>query len=174
MGKSNIYPTKGYIREDDDNDLAIKFSYSPTTGNIFKYGIKIDGTPEKHGYLKIFVGLQDGAYRRVYKHRLAWYLHYKVWPAKILDHINHDPSDNRIDNLRECDRKQNNANSRKPNTNTSGFKGVCLTTNGKRYRAYIRHGNRQVNLGRYDNVEAAAAAYINAAIKYRGDFACGG
>lgn len=40
-------------------------------------------------------------------HRVAWFYVYGVWPKDQLDHIDGNKLNNRIDNLRECDTKQN-------------------------------------------------------------------
>jgi hypothetical protein len=55
------------------------------------------------------IGL-DGRVLQV--HRVIWYLHHGIDPGNLeVDHINRDPSDNRIANLRLVDGKANRANS---------------------------------------------------------------
>lgn len=43
-------------------------------------------------------------------HRVAWAIHYGEWPPEDVDHINGDPSDNRISNLRAVSRAVNAKN----------------------------------------------------------------
>lgn len=43
-------------------------------------------------------------------HRLAWLLHYGKWPTFELDHINGNPTDNRIVNLRDVPHAANQRN----------------------------------------------------------------
>lgn len=43
-------------------------------------------------------------------HRVVWFLHHGAWPFPEIDHINRDPSDNRIENLRCATRSDNMRN----------------------------------------------------------------
>ena len=54
-----------------------------------------------------------------------------------IDHINRNSLDNRLENLRWCDRSTNRLNRRKPKHNTSGFKNICIQDNMFRYRKDI-------------------------------------
>lgn len=100
-------------------------------------------------------------------HRLAWFHVYGYWP-KLLDHINGDGCDNRISNLREATPGDNAANSRHKRGAT-GFRGVSYFKNG--YMAQISVGNKSVYLGRFPTAEAAYAAWCEAAVTLRGEFA---
>lgn len=106
---------------DDDllNYIRTHFSYCPETGNITRTDRKnSNGSYDKDGYLIIKVKTKQ------YKaHRIAWFLYHGVFPSNVIDHINRDKSDNRIDNLRDveyyinvrnCDREVN------PNTGVIG------------------------------------------------------
>jgi hypothetical protein len=65
------------------------------------------GWRDKEGYTRLRIGSRGLA-----AHRVAWYLHHGVDPGRLeVDHINRDPSDNRIANLRLVDGKANRANS---------------------------------------------------------------
>jgi hypothetical protein len=53
------------------------------------------------------------------------YFYYGELPTTRIDHINEDPSDNRICNLRLATHKQNMQNKSSPQANnTSGYRGV--------------------------------------------------
>ena len=45
------------------------------------------------------------------EHRLAWFYVHGYWPD-VIDHINHDEADNRLNNLRDCDQFINHQNRR--------------------------------------------------------------
>ena len=80
-----------------------------------------DGSYDKDGYLILKIkGRQFKA------HRVAWLLVKREFPKSEIDHINRNRTDNRIENLRESNRKQQIENSvRKPNRET-GVAGVHI------------------------------------------------
>lgn len=104
-------------------------------------------------------------------HRLAWLYVHGSWPSGDVDHRNGNRLDNRIENLREATRSQNCANMGVARHNSSGFKGVSYNRLTGRWHAYISHEGRRHHLGLFGTVEAAAAAYDEAAIRLKGDFA---
>lgn len=61
-----------------------------------------------------------------YLHHLVWFFFRGYFP-KMIDHINLDTRDCRIENLRGCTSSQNQYNTRKRGHNTSGFKGVVFS-----------------------------------------------
>ena len=107
--------------------------------------------------------------RNYYAHRLVWELHHGRKPLEI-DHINGNRSDNRIENLRECDRSQNTANTPRPRLERSLPKGVYR--DGKRFRARINKRGKTYELGSYETVSEASRAYLTKAEKLFGEFAC--
>ena len=50
--------------------------------------------------------------------------------------------------------------------NKTGYKGVCRTSRGNKYRAYINLRRKQINLGTFDNLEDAVKARQEAEEKY--------
>lgn len=94
-------------------------------------------------------------------HRIAWFLHYGRWPDGFIDHINRDRGDNRIANLRDCSRLENNQNKFGAYKNNSlGAAGV-IAQRGK-FRARIRVEGKLISLGYFDTIGAASAAYLDA------------
>ncbi len=134
------------------------------TSNNTKMG-QPAGYKKKNGYLAISVN--D---RQCLAHRLVWLWHYGDVPDEI-DHINGVRNDNRIENLRSATRLENQWNSAKPVTNTTGFKGVCWNKRVGKYMAQIRINGRQTYLGLFTDPAAAHDAYIAAANKNFGQFA---
>jgi hypothetical protein len=104
-------------------------------------------------------------------HRLAWlYVHGHTPPHEI-DHVNGNPRDNRINNLRLASKAQNAQNQRRSAKNSSGHKGVSWSRHKQRWRTVIKVGERSIHLGYFRDLTAAAEAYRRAAVRYFGDFA---
>lgn len=118
------------------------------------------------GYLR---GRVYGVYYRA--HRVIWAMSYGEWPLDPIDHINRDPSDNRICNLRIASPSQNVMNQGLRADNTSGFRGVHYSADRRAWRAVIHVKGRRISLGSFDTAEAAHRAYCEAAKRYHGDFA---
>ena len=84
-----------------------------------------------------------------------------------VDHINHDTLDNRKSNLRICTQAQNTRNRKKPNTNRSGYKGVCWVKNDRKWKSSVG----SYYLGLFENKIDAAKAYDKKAKELFGEFA---
>lgn len=117
------------------------------------------------GYLSICL---DG--RKYYGHRLAWLYVHGTWPVGVIDHINHNKSDNSICNLRDVSigvNLQNRVGVGK--LNTTGALGVSMTRSGK-FRASIKVLKTFKHLGVFDTAEQAGAAYVKAKAEYHAGF----
>jgi len=93
-----------------------------------------------------------------FAHRVLFAMHYGRWPVHGIDHINGDPKDNRICNLREADQTVNNRNASTPVTNKSGVVGVFWDKSRQRWAAAVSVGDKTVHLGRFLCFEDAVAA----------------
>lgn len=87
------------------------------------------------------------------------------------DHRNHDTLDNRRSNLRKCTSAENKWNIRISSQNKSGFKGVSFDRTRGKWAAKISFHNKTVNIGRFDVIEEAVAAYDAKARELFGEFA---
>lgn len=85
---------------------------------------------------------------------------------KVIDHINGDTLDNRIENLRAVTSKENQRNTKLSSNNTTGINGVTKRQNGKPYEARIQVDGENIYLGTFATLEAAAEARKNADIRY--------
>lgn len=155
------------------------FDYDKTTGVMFRRGPLPSRSRAKLGVPAGWIDTRG--YRIVnisgknYQvHRLAWLYTYGEWPAGDLDHINGDPLDNRIANLRLATASQNQGNARLRRDNTSGFKGVTYNPDTQKWIAQIKCRGKQHQLGYFASPEEAHAAYINAAKRLYGEFARAG
>lgn len=109
--------------------------------------------------------------KRYSAHRLAYKMYYGSDPVDMIDHIDMDRSNNRINNLRDATNAQNQGNSKVRKDNVSGIKGVCWSSTRNKWFAQIKYNNKQLFLGRYKTKEEAALTYEQAAKKYFGEFA---
>lgn len=161
MVKSNIEPLATH-------QLLTDIAYDPETGEFawMRGGSgrkSICGSVDKStGYVRIYI---HG--KRYYAHRLAWYLHYGVWPDE-LDHRDRNRRNNRISNLRECLHSQNMKNRGLHKNNKSGIPGVRLYR-GK-YEARIVADGKYVHLGTFYFLDDAIAARQKALKELHGDF----
>jgi hypothetical protein len=104
-------------------------------------------------------------------HRLAWlYVHGEL-PDSELDHIDRNPSNNSISNLRQADRRTNNYNKGKQSNNTSGVKGATWNKAKGKWQVNIAYNGKNTYVGRFDTLEDAASAYEAAARRFHGEFA---
>lgn len=131
-----------------------------------KYAETKAGTAAPDGRVNIQL-----SYRLIKAHRLVWFFEKGQWPSRQIDHINGDPSDNRVGNLREATNAQNQYNRGANKNNTSGYKGVYWDKPRKKWRAQIMHNKKTVFLGHFNNTQEAAAAYAEAANQYANEFA---
>lgn len=101
------------------------------------------------------VGIKNRRYR---VHRIIWLMFKGEMPAGEIDHINGNPSDNRIENLRLVSPLENRRNMKTPKNNTSGEIGVSFRRQRNTWRAYIMVNNQQLTLGHFPTKLEATAA----------------
>ena len=132
-----------------------------------RFAGKIAGNVGVNGYREVrLLG-------RLHKaHRILWEMAHGPIPKGYgIDHIDGNPGNNRLLNLRLANQSENNRNTGKPSHNTSGIKGVCFDKIQGKWMARIQHQGRTINLGRFQTKGLAAVARAKAAIRYHGEFA---
>lgn len=103
----------------------------------------------------------NGKPRLYLVYRLIWCHQKGEWPREVLDHINRNPTDDRIENLRDVSQSENNQNKRDPlSNNRLQVLGVCPWKG--RYRATIGKDGKQLHLGVFLNIKDAEKAYLEA------------
>lgn len=113
-----------------------------------------------------------GAFKvRMHRVVLSRVLGRDLLPTEQVDHIHHDTLDNRRSELRLASASTNGMNRTKQSNNTSGYKGVTWKIDKLKWKAYIFHNNHQIHLGYFNEINKAALAYNEAAIKHFGEFA---
>lgn len=144
------------------NDGALYWKNSRSTK--IKYG-DFAGSKDKLGYINI-----DINNKKHKAHRLVFLYHYGYIP-EIVDHINGNPSDNNIENLRAATKSENARNSKMNSNNTTGVKGVIKYKDSGKYGVFVTLNYNRMYLGVYDDLELAELVAIEARNKYHGDFA---
>lgn len=98
---------------------------------------------------------------RTYAHRIAWALTYGAWPKGEIDHIDGDPSNDRISNLRDVTHRTNAQNVRRSFCGRDGLLGTSKRSDG-RVLALIWHEGKQRYLGTFYTEQDAHVAYVTA------------
>lgn len=141
-------------------ELQLNIHYDPISGVFIRLkgkgtGSTINGVNKYRQYQYIRV-----LGSRYMAHRLAWlYIHGK-WPISDIDHINRIKYDNRISNLREVTKNENQYNRVLSTNSSTGAKGVYKTKHG--YIAQITINSKPIYLGTYGTVGEASSAYVKA------------
>ena len=107
------------------------------------------------------------------EHRLIFLYHHGYLP-KLVDHVNGNKSDNRIENLREASWKQNLRNSKRSKRNTSGHKGVSWIASRKRWQVTIMTDYSNSFKGYFKDFELACLVADEARDLYYKEFARNG
>lgn len=104
------------------------------------------------------------------EHRLIWMYLYGKFPV-FIDHIDGNPSNNALYNLREATKSENNRNVSKRCTNTSGYKGVTWHHPMKKWRAQMTYQGTTRPLGFEAEAQDAAQMYNLYSLEKFGEFA---
>lgn len=159
MTDQELYTRAHELLEYKDGQLFWKFSRTRA-----KKGTKAGCIKEK-SYIVITI---DG--KLYFAHRLIFLMHHGFLP-NVIDHINRNGLDNRLENLRQATHKDNSANRRIHKSNTTGIAGVGWDKNSAKWRARIQRNNKLVCLGLYEDKNLAIAARKKAEEKFFGAFA---
>jgi len=130
-------------------------------GNIKNSKINIIMKPstDKDGY-KLVVLSKNGIRKCFRVHRLVGKAFLENPDSKkVIDHIDNNPANNNVKNLRWCSQNDNSCNRGRTKNNKSGFKGVCFDKPLKKYRASIKINGKIKHLGYYETAEEASKAY---------------
>lgn len=111
--------------------------------------------------------------KRYKAHRLIWIYHYGELNG-ILDHIDGDKHNNRIENLRLATPSQNNCNTGLIKSNKSGLKGLYWDKINEKWRVQIEINRVRKNVGRFADLFEAACVIISLRNKLHGEFANSG
>jgi hypothetical protein len=112
---------------------------------------------------------KDGKHNNLRIHRLIA-IHFVDNPNNFeyVDHINRNPKDNRISNLRWCTPTTNTQNKTKMKNASSQYYGVSWNKKHKKWHTRISINGKNKHLGYYDNEEEAARVYDKHALELFG------
>lgn len=88
----------------------------------------------------------------------------------VVDHINHNPLDNRKSNLRICTQQENMLNQSVRKDNTSGHKGICWNKEKNKWQSSIYINGKKKHLGYFNTKEEAIKVRQEAEIKYFSEY----
>ena len=183
-------PTYAQIADDVSAKWNVYFTYDPTTGYLIwkersrelskslrahmawnaNYAGKIAGHRQGAGAGgSVYIRVHNVMYRA---HRIVWEMHHGAIPkGMVIDHINGDYYNNKLDNLRLATRSQNSMNRLFSKVSSTKLKGVthCSDRPGL-FVAQIGVGGSVINLGRHKTKGLAAVAYAKASIRLHGKF----
>jgi hypothetical protein len=105
----------------------------------------------------------------IFNHRIIYAMHYGYYP-KFIDHIDGNPLNNRIENLRPATMSENGCNKRMLNSNTSGYRGVTKCSKTGKWRVEVWKNNKTNYFGLYRDIELADLVACMAREKLHGNF----
>ena len=135
-----------------------------SVGNQVVAGSKF-GTMRNNGYLQ---GTINKKIHRV--HRLIFLYHHGFLP-ELLDHIDGDRANNKIENLRIANKSQNSFNAKISSKNTSGVKGVSWNKQKEKWKAECQHYKKRKHIGYFQTIEDAKNAVEFYRVSVHGEFA---
>lgn len=102
--------------------------------------------------------------RGYFVHRLVWLVEHGSMPEMEIDHIDGDPSNNRIENLRDVPHQVNAQNVRvaRSSNRSSRLIGAHWCRTWKRWKSAINAGGKLQHIGWFDTEQQAHEAYVAA------------
>ena len=152
-------------------ELQEQVLYDQDTGKFWwlksKLGRKLDSpagwTRGRDGRrrIRIFGGIY-------YTSRLAWFYVHGEW-HKYIDHINNDPTDDRISNLRPATNSQNNANRAAGSLNSLGIRGIGFDKSRNKFYVFLQKDGKRIQK-RFSELEEALRFAEVTSNKLHGEF----
>lgn len=167
--KRTIYDPNEYILHDD---YAECITYDKEGNETARIKVDLDKVEElkqfnirKQGGDTWYAAISING-KKVLLHRYLMGMHEEEYSIKkVVDHINGDKLDDRVQNLRVCEHKDNMKNIRKGNK----VIGVSQLKNGK-WAARIMHNYKGMHLGYFDTEQEAVIARLTKEFELCGDY----
>lgn len=120
------------------------------------------GSPSNQGYINVKL---DGQMHKA--HRLIFLMHHGYMPS-VIDHIDGDKANNRIENLRACSKSENGMNRHHTYAKTQA-RNVYARSGG--FYVALKFSGKYVYVGSFKSLDAANEAAIAARQQHYGEFA---
>ena len=131
------------------------WKYNPKTGDIMSHTGNIIGSNTKKDGIN-YIDCYLHKVGNIKAHILAWYLYYNEIPD-VVDHINRNRYDNRIENLRNVTCSANTFN-----INIKSTTGVRYDKRINKYYGVLQANYKRIYCGCFDTTEEAHQAYLDA------------
>lgn len=118
----------------------------------------------KYGYLR--VRLRD---KRYMVHSLIFMYHHGYMP-NLIDHIDGNSENNKIENLREATCSQNSLNKKVRTDSSTGVKNVAFYKPNGKFAVSLSISGKRKHIGYFDDLELAELVAIEAREKFHGAF----
>lgn len=102
------------------------------------------------GYYQVGIGLE-----RYQVHRVIYAMHHTIDDTKMIDHIDGDRGNNRIENLRQVNMTENLLNAKVAKNNTSGVTGVRWNKSQQRWLVSVKVRGKTIWLGTFKDKKDA-------------------
>lgn len=161
-------PETGSLKWTDHFDMEVLSTYGWKQRRIRRMNSTIAGQEAGHEFKSSSGAMSKQLrldYKSYYVHRIIWKLVYNTEP-ELVDHIDGNPLNNALNNLRSVSNMENCRNAKRFSTNTSGCTGVSFNEGTGKYEAYIWDNCKKVNLGYFHDKALAIAARKEAEVAY--------
>lgn len=176
-------PTQAYLKEcfDYDAELGaliwknrpVKHFKSVGGQKIFntKHAGSIAGSPHKNKcdvYMRVVLRVHGRRIQpRLHNVIWAWHTGDRFWGDLEVDHIDGNPLNNRIENLRLVTKSQNQKNAKRHSRNKSGIMGVMAHGRDKgKWIVRVNENSKHVHIGTFTDFFEACCARKSAEIQY--------
>ena len=161
---TGILTRKPRPRSDFSTDARHKEHLRHTGKPVGAYVKRRNGSP-----IAMFINTKKQGGTDTLVHRIIWKIVYGEIPDGFnIDHINGNPWDNRLENLRLVTHSQNMHNARRHSGKGHGVKGVSWDRHNQMWQTEIRTDRGRLFLGRHKTKGMAALTYAKASLRYHG------
>ena len=138
--------------------------YRKVTTNYNAKAGDLVGVVQKRGYLRV-----RACSKQYLVHRLIFLIHHGYMP-ETLDHIDGDPTNNRIENLRDATQQQNCYNRRVRKDNKTGATNIYWKKQIQKWCVNLSINGKTKHFGYFKDFELAELIATEARVKYRSEF----